>query len=98
VVNFFTAYLVNRSSQPLTVSITVAAAPVAVQWRGPESPLQLAGGERRRIDFGLEAEAVQLSATPQVELVLRDASGASLAATRLTLTGPLDKPAAKRAQ
>jgi cytochrome c oxidase accessory protein FixG len=98
VVNFFTAYLVNRSSQPLTVSITVAAAPVAVQWRGPESPLQLAGGERRRIDFGLEAEAVQLSATPQVELVLRDASGATLAATRLTLTGPLDKPAAKRAQ
>jgi cytochrome c oxidase accessory protein FixG len=98
VVNFFTAYLVNRSSQPLTVSITVAAAPVAVQWRGPESPLQLAGGERRRIDFGLEAEAAQLSATPQVELVLRDASGATLAATRLTLTGPLDKPAAKRAQ
>ncbi len=98
VVNFFTAYLVNRSSQPLTLSITVEGAPLQVRWRGPDSPLQLAGGERRRIDFGLETEAAQLKATPQVELALRDASGTRLAATFLILTGPLDKPAANRAQ
>jgi polyferredoxin len=98
VINFFTAYLVNRSDQPVTVSIMVASGPLEVKWRGPASPLRLAGSEHRRLDFGIEADAARLAAAPQVELVLQDAAGNRLAATPLTLTGPLDKPAAKRAQ
>jgi len=98
VLNFFTAYLVNRSSTPQSFSLVVTTTAINVQWRGSADPLLLAAGEHRRIDFGLEADARQLVTPQPVELALRDASGASFATTTLTLTGPLDKPAANRAQ
>jgi cytochrome c oxidase accessory protein FixG len=98
VINFYTAYLVNHSDTSRTVSLSIGAAPVAVQWRGPAGALQLAAGEHRRIDFGIEAAAGHLAATPQVELLLRDRDGTRLAATILTLTGLLDKPRSHRAQ
>jgi cytochrome c oxidase accessory protein FixG len=98
VANFFTAYLVNQSNRPVTVSLQIDAAPFPVQWHGPDNPLQLAEGEHRRIDFGLETEARQLQIPQQVELSAHDTTGARLAASALTLTGPLDKPAMLRSQ
>jgi len=98
VANFYTVYLVNRSDRLQHVELVIDAPPFAVQWRGPSGPLQLAAGEHQRIDFGLEADAGQLDSPRQVELLLRDTAGARLAATTLTLTGPLDKRSANRAK
>lgn len=91
VLNFFTAYLVNRGEEPQTVTVLIAAEALDVQWRGPEGPLRLAGGEHRRIDFGLETEAGALERSRQVELTLRTQDGKILAASELTLTAPFDK-------
>jgi polyferredoxin len=96
VANFFTVYLVNRSSTSHTVTFEIDAGALAVQWRGLTGALTLAGGEHRRIDFGLETDARGLHTPQQVELSLHDESGSTLAATTLTLTGPLDKPAGNR--
>jgi cytochrome c oxidase accessory protein FixG len=98
VINFFTVYLVNRSDRPVTASISVEARPLVVQWRGPDNRLRLAGNEHRRLDFGIEADAAQLAAAPQIELVLQDAAGKRLAATSLTLIAPLARPTAKTTQ
>jgi cytochrome c oxidase accessory protein FixG len=98
VLNFFTAYLVNRGREPQTISFSVTPGAFAVQWRGPAGSLQLAAGEHRRIDFGLEAAAVELSQPRQIQLTLRDTTGTALASTSLTLIGDLDKPASNQAQ
>jgi len=89
VINFYSAFLVNRSQRPYSVSLEVGASPFAVQWRGPTEPLQLAAGDHRRIDFGLETDIGQLAAPQTIEVVLRDSAGTLLAASPVTLTGPL---------
>ena len=98
VANFFTAYLVNRSGRSHRVDLVLGETPFEVRWHGPAGPLQLAAGEHRRVDFALEAEAGRLTAPRRIDLVLQDAAGTRLAATTLTLTGPLDKPPANRSQ
>lgn len=98
VINFFTAYLVNRSREDQAVSFAIASEAFDVQWRGPAGPVQLAAGEHRRIDFGLEAEARELSQLRQIELTLRNSAGSPVATATLSLTGPLDKPAANRSE
>jgi hypothetical protein len=98
ILNFFTAYLVNRGEESRTVNLSVAPGPLAVHWRGPAGQLHLAGGEHRRIDFGLEVAAHELKRPQQIELALRDAAGIPLVTAELTLTGTLDKLATDRAQ
>jgi len=98
VANFYTVYLVNRSAQPQQVELTLDAPPFVIQWRGPGGPLPLAAGEHQRLDFGLEADAIELGSPRQVVLLLRDSAGTRLATTTLTLTGPLDRGAAPRAK
>lgn len=98
VANFYTVYLVNRSEQPQQVELVIDSPPFTVQWRGPSGPLQLGAGAHQRVDFGLEADAVEFDTPRQVELLLRDSAGTRLAATTLTLTGPLDKGSANRAK
>jgi hypothetical protein len=97
-VHLVTAYLVNHSDKPRSINFVVTSTAVSARWRGAVSPFTLAAGEHRRIDFGLEADARQLATLQPVELTLRDVSGARVDATTLTLTGPLDKPTANRAQ
>lgn len=98
VLNFFSAYLVNRSVESQTISFDLAPGAFDVQWRGPAGSLPLAAGEHRRIDFGLEAAVRDVKRPQRIELALRDASGAAIAATELTLTAPLDNPGTDRAQ
>lgn len=98
VLNFYSAFLVNRSGRPHAVALAVAPGPVAVHWRGPAEPLQMAAGEHRRIDFGLETAALELTVPRPVVLVMRGTDGTPLAEATLILTSPLDKPAPIRSQ
>jgi hypothetical protein len=89
VINFYSAFLVNRSERPYSITLQVGPAPFAVHWRGPSEPLQLAAGEHRRIDFGIETDTGHLVTPRTIEVVMRDASGNLLAASPVTLTVPL---------
>jgi cytochrome c oxidase accessory protein FixG len=98
VVNFYSAFLVNRSQRPYTITLELGPLPLAVQWRGPSASLQMAAGEHRRLDFGLETDIGQLATPRAVDVVLRDTAGTILATSTVTLTGPLDAKGAYQPQ
>jgi cytochrome c oxidase accessory protein FixG len=98
VINFYSAYLVNQTDCPQTVRFRVSTGPAGVQWRGAVEPLQLAPGEHRRIDFGLEAGDTALLASRDVMVALLDAAGDERATAAVILTPPLDKTGPNRSE
>jgi hypothetical protein len=98
VVNFYSAFVVNRSQRPYKIILELGPSPLAVQWRGPSTSLQMAAGEHRRLDFGLETDIGQLATHRTVDVVLRDTAGTILATNTVTLTGPLDAKGAYQPQ
>jgi cytochrome c oxidase accessory protein FixG len=88
-VNFFTAYVTNRAAgdRGFTLNAHLAdGSPLEI--RGSATDLQLAGGERRRLDFALVAPAGTRRESAQATFVLRDSQGRVTARAEALITAP----------
>jgi hypothetical protein len=92
-VNFFTLYLVNRETEPQTLTLTADGEGVSVILRGPVQPLILAPGEKRRVDVGLLTDRSVLPHPVVLRVQAQD--GRRLAAEHLQLIAPSAAGAAR---
>jgi hypothetical protein len=88
-VNFFTAYMTNRSTAAGAFTLRAQLADGSpLEIRGPATDFQLAAGERRRLDFAVVAPASPRPETVPVTFVLRDSQGRVTARAEALITAP----------
>ena len=88
-VNFFTAYMTNRSTAAGAFTLRAQLADGSpLEIRGPATDFLLAAGERRHLDFAVVAPASQRPETVPVTFVLRDSQGGVTARAEAFITAP----------
>jgi cytochrome c oxidase accessory protein FixG len=90
VINFYTAYLTNRTSEPLTFRLAMAGTVSDLVLSGPTRLQELGPGERRKFDFAIRAGKETLAEPRQVAILIKDDKGRKLAGMNLFLTGPFE--------
>ena len=88
VVNFYSAYLTNRSAEPLAVRLQLAEPGAGLALNGPAGLQEFAPGERRRLDFAIQADHDTLAEPRAVDILAIAADGRQLARSTLFLTRP----------
>jgi len=88
VVNFYSAYLTNRTDAPLAVRLALAGSAADLELSGPTEVLQFAPGERRRLDFAIQADKQSLAEPRPVDILVIGTDGTRLARSTLYLTRP----------
>lgn len=88
-VNFFTAYVTNRATAAGTFTLSAQLADGSpLEIRGPATDLDLAAGERRRLDFAVVAPASLRPEAAQAAFVLRDNQERVAARAEALITAP----------
>ncbi|MDT8440330.1 MAG: 4Fe-4S dicluster domain-containing protein [Desulfuromonadales bacterium] len=90
VVNFYSVYLTNRGQEPLTIALRLDEAADTLHLSGPTGPQQLAGGEKRRLNVAIHADAAGLRAPRPATLLIVDTTGKPLNRAKLYLTAPVE--------
>ena len=91
IVNFFTAYLTNRSSGPLEIQLQLVNQNNDLSLSGPVKLQKIEAQKKMRLDFAIQSKAVNSSRPRPVELQVSDASGQSMTHVTLYLVQPMDK-------
>jgi len=90
VINFFTAYLTNRTTEPLAVRLEIATRAADLRLSGPTSLQELGPGQKSRFDFAIQADKETLAEPRPVDILVIDKDGRSLANVNLFLTRPFE--------
>lgn len=88
VVNFYSAYLTNRTDAPLAVRLALAGPAADLALSGPTELQPFAPGERRRLDFAIQADKESLAEPRPVDILVIGAEGTRLTRSTLYLTRP----------
>jgi hypothetical protein len=88
VINFYMAYLTNRTRKPITFRLDLDGSAADLVLNGPTSLQELAPEERRKLDFAIHAGKETLAEPRQVDILVRDGDGNKLARMSLFLTRP----------
>ncbi|MGW8312464.1 MAG: 4Fe-4S dicluster domain-containing protein [Desulfuromonadales bacterium] len=90
VINFFTAYLTNRTEEPFAVRLELASEAVDLKLTGPTSLQTLGPGQRSRFDFAIQAAKETLAEPRPVAILVAGKDGRVLAQMSLLLTKPFE--------
>lgn len=85
---FFSAYLSNRQQSPLLLTLQARSGDTNLELRGPTGQLQLAGGERTKVEFALVVPALASDQVLDIEFQLLDDRGSILTRAEATLRLP----------
>ena len=88
VANFYSAYLTNRTADALAMRLTLAGPTDDLALSGPTGLRVFAPGERRRLDFAIQADRQSLTEPRSVDILATAADGRQLARSTLFLTRP----------
>lgn len=90
VVNFYSAYLTNRTQESLSVRLALAGPPSDLVLSGPTSLQKLAPDDRRKLDFAIQANIDTLAEPRRADILVKDGDGRNLAQMALFLTKPFE--------
>jgi len=90
VINFFTAYLTNRTEEPFAVRLELASEAVDLKLTGPTSLQKLGPGQRLRLDFAIQAAKETLAEPRPAAILVVEKDGRVLAQMSLLLTRPFE--------